>query len=215
MNNIPWNNKMDGTICQQCPQGPYTWRWSDSKLEAPGRRMQRGGSRGLTLSPRNTETNTIAKTALRSATVFCHAVFCNLAAHVVKISDLGRSRSGHQVTSSDLTSEKVQRLAIATSTERSLWNFQRLIWVTVCIKCISRIFDICDLRSGQFCDLSIISQWEKIEMRLFWTNIVQNALKHRFIGKHDTLNRKNAPVTPLCAPEVISGHERSPAVFWL
>ena len=138
-----------------------------------------------------------------------------ISAHVVKISDLGRSRSGHQVTSSDLTSEKVQRLAIATPTERSLWNFQRLIWVTVCIKCISRIFDICDLRSGQFCDLSIISQWEKIEMRLFWTNIVQNALKHRFIGKHDTLNRKNAPVTPLCAPEVISGHERSPAVFWL
>ena len=43
-----------------------------------------------------------------------------ISAHVVKISDLGRSRSGHQVTSSDLTSEKVQRLAIATPTERSL-----------------------------------------------------------------------------------------------
>ena len=27
--------------------------------------------------------------------------------------------------------------------------------------------DIGDLRSGQFCDLSIISQWEKNERRLF------------------------------------------------
>ena len=28
-------------------------------------------------------------------------------------------------------------------------------------KCMSRIFDICDLRSGHFRDLSIISQWAK------------------------------------------------------
>ena len=35
------------------------------------------------------------------------------------------------------------------------------------------------------------------------------------MGKHDTLNRKNAPVTLLCAPKVISGHARSPAVFLL
>ena len=52
-------------------------------------------------------------------------------------------------------------------------------------------------------------------MRLFWNNGVQTPLKHRLMGKHDTLNRKNAPVTPVCAPEVISGHERSPAVFCL
>ena len=50
-------------------------------------------------------------------------------------------------------------------------------------------------------------------MRIFWTNVVQNPVKHRIMRKNDTLNRKNAPVTLLCAPEVISGHEWSPAVF--
>ena len=60
-----------------------------------------------------------------------------------------------------------------------------------------------------------LDQLEKIEMRLFWTNVVQNPLKHRFTGKHNTLNRKNAPETLLCASEVISGHERSPVVLWL
>ena len=51
-------------------------------------------------------------------------------------------------------------------------------------------------------------------MRLFWTNFVLHPLKHRSIGKHDTLNRKIAPVTPVCAPEVILGHKRSSAVFF-
>ena len=50
-------------------------------------------------------------------------------------------------------------------------------------------------------------------MRLFWTNVDLHPLKHRFIGKHDTLNRKIAPVTSLCAPEVISDHEGYSAVF--
>ena len=44
-------------------------------------------------------------------------------------------------------------------------------------------------------------------MRLFWTNFVLHPLKHRSIGKHDILNRKIAPVTPVCAPEVILGHD--------
>ena len=38
---------------------------------------------------------------------FLHACSYIFSAHVVKISDSGHSRSGHQVTSSDLTSEKV------------------------------------------------------------------------------------------------------------
>ena len=50
-------------------------------------------------------------------------------------------------------------------------------------------------------------------MRLFWTNVDLHPLKHRFIGKHDTLNRKIAPVTSLRAPEVISDHEGYSAVF--
>ena len=56
--------------------------------------------------------------------------------------------------SSDLISEKVRILVIATATDRSHRNFQRLIWVTVCIKCISRNFDINDLRSSEFGTLS-------------------------------------------------------------
>ena len=39
------------------------------------------------------------------------------------ISDPGSSKSGHKVTSSDLTSEKVRMLVIATPTEQSPWNF--------------------------------------------------------------------------------------------
>ena len=35
-------------------------------------------------------------------------------------------------------------------------------------KRISRIFDIGDLRSGHFCDLPIISQWAKIQLRYIY-----------------------------------------------
>ena len=56
---------------------------------------------------------------------------------------------------------------IATPTERSLWNFQRFIRVTVTTKGIPRNFDIGDPRSGQFCDLSIIRQWEKLKGAFF------------------------------------------------
>ena len=52
----------------------------------------------------------------------------------VKMSDPGHLRSGHLVTSSDLTSKKVWILVIATPTDRSTWNFQRLISVMVSIK---------------------------------------------------------------------------------
>ena len=43
----------------------------------------------------------------------------------------------------------------------------------VSTKCISRIFDICDLRSGQFHDLPIISQWEKFQLPLNATQSTQ------------------------------------------
>ena len=39
-----------------------------------------------------------------------------------------------------------------------------MIRSSVPTKCISRIFDIGDLRSGHFRDLPIISQWAKIEL---------------------------------------------------
>ena len=33
---------------------------------------------------------------------------------------------------------------------------------------MSRIFYICDLRSGHFCDLPIISQWAKNQLRYIY-----------------------------------------------
>ena len=59
-------------------------------------------------------------------------------AHVGKTSDPSHLRSGHQSTSSDLTSENVPMTDIATTTERLFWNSHRLLRVTVPvrIKCI-------------------------------------------------------------------------------
>ena len=124
-----------------------------------------------------------------------------LSAQVVKFSDPGRSRSGLQVTPSYLTSN-VWMVVIANPTDRSPWSFQRLIWVTVCIKCISRKFEIDEVRFGQFCALSIISQWEKIE-NLFWTNAILTRFKHRFTGKFDILNRKKYNQWPFLTPPML------------
>ena len=52
----------------------------------------------------------------------------------------------------------------------------------------SENFDFGDTRSGQFCDLSIISQWEKSERRLFWRKTTCNTLKHQITGRLDTLS---------------------------
>ena len=80
--------------------------------------------------------------------------------------------------------------------DRPLWNFQRLISVTVSIKYLSRNFDIGYPKSGKFCNFSILSQREKIERRLFWTKTVRNTLKHRFTGRFDTLPRNIATSDP-------------------
>ena len=82
----------------------------------------------------------------------------------------------------------------------------KLSVIPVSIKCISPNFDIGDQRSGQFCDLSIKCQWEKIEKRLFWTKTVLNTLKHHVTGKIDTLNWKIATIDPSSWPQ---GHFRS------
>ena len=79
------------------------------------------------------------------------------------------------------------------------------------IKCIFPNFDIGDQRSGQFCDLSMKCEWEKIEKRLFWTKTILNtlSLKHQVTGRIDNLNWKIATSAPLHDPKVTSGHERS------
>ena len=122
--------------------------------------------------------------------------------HMWRFQVPGCPRSGHQVTPWPHFRKKVSMLVIAG---RSPWNFQRLVSVTVSIKCISRNFDIADL-PGQFYDLSIISQWEEIERCLFWTKIIRNTLKHRVTGRTDTLNRNTATSDPSSCRR---GHFRS------
>ena len=48
--------------------------------------------------------------------------------------------------------------------------------ITDTYKFLSRIFDICHQRSGQFRDLTIISQWAKIPNRSYWMIMRQNHL---------------------------------------
>ena len=114
----------------------------------------------------------------------------------MKISDPSHWRSGHQVTSSDLTCRKNLN-ARHSCTHWPITNFQRWISVTVSIKYLYHNFDIGDPRSGQFCDLSILNQWEKIERRLFWAKTILNTFKHRFTSRLDTQNRNIATSDPL------------------
>ena len=93
----------------------------------------------------------------------------------------------------------------ATPTERLPWNFQRLLQARVCIKCVYQNFHIGDLRSGQFCDLPIISQWEKNERHLFWMKTFETH-KHRFSDILDTLRRNIATTDSLSCRQ---GHFRS------
>ena len=85
-----------------------------------------------------------------------------VSAHVVNISDQSHSRSGHQITSSDLTSVKTATPALAALSDRSLSNFQELIKATACTKFVSRRFDVGDQSSGQFHALSHY-QWERAQ----------------------------------------------------
>ena len=104
----------------------------------------------------------------------------------------GQVTRSRQVTSHQ---KKVWTLVIATPNDWSTWNFQRLISLTVSIKCIVRNLDIGDARSGRFCDLSI-TYLDVIYRRLFWTKIIWNTLKHRVTVELDTLNQNIATSYP-------------------
>ena len=112
-------------------------------------------------------------------------------------------------------SKKVRMLVIATPIAWSPWNFQQLIFIgLVSIKCISRNFHVLDPRSGQFCNLSIryvngrkmkgVSFGRKLSEIL--SNIGLQVDLTSWVG----ILR---PVTPRRVAKIISGHERSPAVF--
>ena len=111
------------------------------------------------------------KTAARSASVFATPYHTSFSHRLWKFQTQvtqGQVTRSRQVT----LPQTVWMLVKATPNELLPWNFQRLIQVTMFIKCVSQKFDIDDLRSGQFSDLSIISQWEKNERRLFWTKTI-------------------------------------------
>ena len=97
------------------------------------------------------------KTAARSAAIFGTPIHACLPHMLWETSDPDLSRSDHQVTSCDLTSQNVWMLVIATPTEWLPWNFQRLIQVTVSIKSWTQNLDIGDLRSGTYGYLSILT----------------------------------------------------------
>ena len=104
------------------------------------------------------------KTAARSAAIFLHSCSDNSSATFLKILGPGHQSSGHQVRSSDPTSENF------TIVSRPQWLRERFesfrIWYTT--KYLQLVylgfFYIGDLRSGQFRDLPIISQWGKVQM---------------------------------------------------
>ena len=102
------------------------------------------------------------KTAARSAAGFSPTLSPIFLATFVKVSILGHARSDHQDRSSDHTLQKLYNRVPATVFEGKLWNFRNMIRSWVPTKCISRIFDIGDLRSGHFRNLPIISQWAKL-----------------------------------------------------
>ena len=76
----------------------------------------------------------------------------------------GHQRSGHQVRSKSKTGFWIWGCAVATLDIRLVSNLQRFIRSQIPTTCVSRIFYICHQRSGQFRDLTIISQWAKIQI---------------------------------------------------
>ena len=74
-------------------------------------------------------------------------------------------RSPDQVKWPHLRKKKKSNRVPATLVERKIWNFQDLVQYQVgtCYLCISDFY-IGDLRSGQFRDIPIISQWGKTQM---------------------------------------------------
>ena len=76
--------------------------------------------------------------------------------------------------------------------------------------CISWIFYIRDLRSSQFRDLPMLSQWAKFQLPLFPIRTFPFTGNGVGLGPQWWPRRQFSSVTP---PKVIWGHLRSPTVF--
>ena len=92
-------------------------------------------------------------------------------------------------------------------------NFQNCMRLSVSTKRISRNFDIDDLRSDQFGDLSITSQWGNMHMLPVSNMRFETALffQNHDMSAHRWWSRCSCwPVTPV---KVIWGHQRSRILF--
>ena len=93
----------------------------------------------------------IYKKRCRSVPLFLAHLFIHLFHKCCKISDPGLPGSGHQVASSDLTSQKKFN---ARHSYNDLKTFSDWYLQPLYTKYTSRNFDIGDPRSSQYCDLS-------------------------------------------------------------
>ena len=133
--------------------------------------------------------------------------------HVVKLLDIGRSRSRHPVMSSDLNSGKVWILVIYTKCPITLKHWAIDICTSIYKMYISELRYSWPKVRSILRPLHYKSMGEN-ERRLFWKKTIRNTFKHRVTSRLDTLSRNIATSDPSTCCKAILGHERSPAVFW-
>ena len=105
------------------------------------------------------------KTAARSAAVSGMPFHVSISHPYIKFQPT--IVSGQATRPGQVTLPKKSWLRRDYSFKISIWNFQELIKVSAPTKCISLNFDLGDLRSGQFWDLTIIRQWENVQTPFF------------------------------------------------
>ena len=104
------------------------------------------------------------KTAARSAAKFCMTIYLSILRVVCKWwppTIQGQVTRSLGMTRCQVTFLHIYRCARAAVDDQTFWNSVDGVRAWVPTICISRIFPIGDLRSGQFCDLAIVRQWEK------------------------------------------------------
>ena len=147
----------------------------------------------------------------RGAPPFLAHLFIHFFA-LVKVSDPGLSRSGHQVTTSDLTSEKVWIHVVATPNDRPLSKLPAIdIRNSIYEMFISQFwYRWPKVRSILRPREIIISQWRKNERRQFWKQPFETLSNIKLQVELTPWVGILRPVTPRHVFKVISGHERSP-----
>ena len=113
------------------------------------------------------------------------------------------SRSSQVRSPGDQTSNKLYNCVTATVVEINIWSFLDLICYEVPTTCISRILYIGDLRSGQFRDLPIISQWGKTQVSQILIRSVSNRSETCSIMLMLMISMQ------LCKCDPLKGHLRS------